>query len=73
LLRHVITSKLTKFYHAAAIQSNGTPIALWSLLGCNAAAEKNMKIYLLMALIGTLLTAIHFTSAPEQQSKTLPQ
>ena len=32
-----------------------------------------MKIYLLMLLIGTLLTAIHFTSAPEQRSKTLPQ
>jgi hypothetical protein len=33
-----------------------------------------MKIYLLMALIGILLTAIHFTSAPEQQrSKTLPR
>jgi hypothetical protein len=32
-----------------------------------------MKIYLLMLLIGTLLTAVHFTSAPEQQrSKTLP-
>ena len=28
-----------------------------------------MKIYLLMLLIGTLLTAIHFTSAPEQQSE----
>jgi hypothetical protein len=73
LFRHVITSKLTKFYHPAAIQSNGMPIALWSSLGCNAAAGKNMKIYLLMALIGALLTAIHFTSAPEQQSKTLPQ
>jgi hypothetical protein len=73
LFRHLITSKLTKFYHPAAIQSNGTRIALWSSLGCNAAAGKNMKIYLLMALIGTLLTAIHFTSAPEQQSKTLPQ
>jgi hypothetical protein len=32
-----------------------------------------MKIYLLMMLIGTLLTAVHFTSAPEQRSKTLPQ
>ena len=31
-----------------------------------------MKIYLLMMLIGALLTAIHFTSAPEQRSKTLP-
>ena len=28
-----------------------------------------MKIYLLMMLIGTLLTAIHFTSAPEQRSE----
>ena len=32
-----------------------------------------MKIYLLVLLIGTLLTAIHFTSAPEQGSKSLPQ
>jgi hypothetical protein len=36
------------------------------------AAEKDMKIYLLMALIGSLLTAIRFTSVPKQQSKTLP-
>jgi hypothetical protein len=36
------------------------------------AAEKEMKIYLLMVLIGTLLTAIRFTSVPKQQSKTLP-
>jgi hypothetical protein len=42
-------------------------------LGCNRAAEEDMKIYLLMLLIGTLLTAIRFTSAPEQRSKTLPQ
>jgi len=32
-----------------------------------------MKIYLLMVLIGTLLTAIRFTSTPEQRSKTQPQ
>jgi hypothetical protein len=37
------------------------------------AAENDMKIYLLMTLIGALLTAIHFTSAPEQRSKTLPR
>jgi hypothetical protein len=43
------------------------------LPGCNGAAEKDMKIYLLMMLIGTLLTAVHFTSTPEQRSKTLPQ
>jgi len=30
-----------------------------------------MKIYLLMLLIGALLTAVHFTSVPEQRSKTL--
>jgi hypothetical protein len=38
----------------------------------NGAAEKEMKIYLLMLLIGTLLTAVHFTSTPEQGPKTLP-
>jgi hypothetical protein len=32
-----------------------------------------MKIYLLVMLIGTLLTAVRFTSTPEQRSKTLPQ
>jgi hypothetical protein len=32
-----------------------------------------MKIYLLMMLIGTLLTLVHFTSAPEQRSKSLQQ
>jgi hypothetical protein len=36
------------------------------------AQGKNMKIYLLMVLIGTLLSAIRFTSRPEQQSNTLP-
>jgi hypothetical protein len=45
------------------------------LLHCarNGAAGKSMKIYLLMVLIGTLLTAIHFTSAPEQRSKSPSQ
>jgi hypothetical protein len=32
-----------------------------------------MKIYLLMMLIGSLLTAIRFTSTPEQRSETLPR
>jgi len=32
-----------------------------------------MKIYLLMMLIGTLLAAIHFTSASEARSETLPR
>jgi hypothetical protein len=44
-----------------------------SVAGCNATAEKDMKIYLLMVLIGSLLTAIHFTSVPEPKRKTLPQ
>jgi hypothetical protein len=41
--------------------------------GCDGAAENDMKIYLLMLLIGTLLTAIRFTSVPEQRSDTRPQ
>jgi hypothetical protein len=32
-----------------------------------------MKIYLLLALIGTLFVAIHFTSVPKRDSNTLPQ
>ena len=32
-----------------------------------------MKIYLLVLLISALLTAIHFTAAPEQGSKPLSQ
>jgi hypothetical protein len=32
-----------------------------------------MKIYLLMMLIGTILTAIRLTSLPDRRSKTLPQ
>jgi hypothetical protein len=41
--------------------------------GCNGAAESDMKIYLLIMLIGTILTAVHFTSAPKRQSETSPQ
>jgi hypothetical protein len=32
-----------------------------------------MKIYLLVLLMSALLIAIHFTTAPEQRSKTLSQ
>jgi hypothetical protein len=32
-----------------------------------------MKIYLLMMLIGTLLTIIRFTSVPERRSNTSPR
>jgi hypothetical protein len=42
-------------------------------MGGNGERRDGMKIYLLMLLIGSLLTAIRFTSAPEQSSKSLPQ
>lgn len=32
-----------------------------------------MKIYLLIVLMSSLWTAIHFTSTPKQGSKRLPQ
>jgi hypothetical protein len=32
-----------------------------------------MKIYLLVTLIGTLLSLIHFTARPKPASKQLPQ
>jgi hypothetical protein len=74
LFRHAVTSNLTISYHPPVIE----PVE--RLLLCprsfesrrNGAAEKEMKIYLLMLLIGTLLTAVHFTSTPEQGPKTLP-
>ena len=50
----------------------GTPFALLTLK-LQGAAETDMKIYLLIMLIGSLLAAIHFTSTPKQQSETLPQ
>lgn len=36
-------------------------------------AEEYMKIYLLVLLIGTLLTAIRFTAATERQSEAQTQ
>jgi hypothetical protein len=51
----------------------GTSFALQPLSGCNGAAETDMKIYLLIMLIGALLTAVHFTSVPEKSPETLPQ
>jgi hypothetical protein len=43
------------------------------LVNCNDALETGMKIYLLITLIGALLTAVHFTSGPEKRPETLPQ
>ena len=59
-----------------AIQSLGTAVALETLRNfesCDRAAENKMKIYLLMLLIGTILTAIRFTSAPDTHAETRPQ
>jgi hypothetical protein len=61
------------FYHVSVISDGGTSFALQPLSGCNEAAETDMKIYLLMMLIGALLTAVHFTSPPEKGPETLPQ
>jgi hypothetical protein len=60
-------------YHATVIGLNGTSFAGRSCPSCNDAAEKDMKIYLLMLLIGTILMAVRFTSAPKQRSETFPQ
>ncbi len=38
----------------------------WGCIGV-AESDMDMKIYLLIMLIGTLLTAVHFTSTPERQ------
>ena len=41
--------------------------------GRDGAVENKMKIYLLMLLIGTILTAIRFTSVPDTHAETRPQ
>jgi hypothetical protein len=73
LFRHAVTSKLTDFYHAPVIESVWNAFCTVVVRLQGRAAENVMKIYLLMLLIGTLLTAIHFTSAPKQRPETLPQ
>jgi hypothetical protein len=40
---------------------------------CDNAAEKDMKIYLLMMLIGVILTAVRFSSTPEQRPESIQQ
>jgi hypothetical protein len=72
LFRHAVTSNLTISYHTPVIELLEWLLHCVVLLSRNGAAEQEMKIYLLMMLIGTLLTAVHFTSTPEQRSKTLP-
>jgi hypothetical protein len=60
--------KLTFYYPTTVIE-------LTKHIGTSArdGAGQAMKIYLLMMLIGTLLTAIHFTSTPKQASKPISQ
>jgi hypothetical protein len=58
--------------HCQKAGTTGTPFAFFRG-SCSGAAESDMKIYLLIMLIGTLLAAVHFTSASEQRSETLPQ
>jgi hypothetical protein len=66
------TPRINHFLSRHCHLKGGTPFAL-PRYSCNGAAESDMKIYLLIMLIGTLLAAVHFTSAPERQSETLPQ
>jgi hypothetical protein len=62
------------FYHVSVIPDQWNVICIAVVVGlCNEAAEMAMKIYLLMMLIGALLTAVHFTSAPEKRPETSPQ
>ena len=71
-----ISLPLPRIYHFLSRHcylKGGNVFCIPALSGCNGAAEKDMKIYLLIMLIGTLLAAIHFTSVPEQRSETLPQ
>jgi hypothetical protein len=59
--------------HCHCYEWNALCIPTVAGAGCSGAAEEFMKIYLLIMLIGSLLTAVHFTSAPKQPSKSLPQ
>jgi hypothetical protein len=71
---HGLTGKFTNFYilsrhfHRSSLERH-----LHCRAWCNEAAERDMKIYLLIMLIGALLTAVHFTSGPEKRPETLPQ
>jgi hypothetical protein len=64
---------LTIFYHASVMAGDWNAVCIAFVAGCNDAAENDMKIYLLMLLIGALLAATHYTSAREQGSESLPQ
>jgi hypothetical protein len=76
MFRHARYPSLTIFYPPNVI-------GRWKRLerplhcsgNCNGTAEgdMDMKIYLLLMLIGTILIAANFTSASKQPSETLPQ
>jgi hypothetical protein len=65
--------KLTIFYHPTVIDLMERISHFGPSQTATFTAEQDMKIYLLMALIGILLTAIRFTSVPDQPPKTLPR
>jgi len=47
--------------------------SIFRLPGCDDTAGQDMKIYLVVLLIGTLLTAVRFTSAPKRKSEPTRQ
>src|SRR5215813_2701162 len=53
---------LTIFYRATIYGRLERPLHCLRQRGCDSAAEKDMKIYLLVLLIGAILTAVQFTS-----------
>ncbi|MET0878231.1 MAG: hypothetical protein ABWY14_13910 [Tardiphaga sp.] len=67
------SSKLTVFYHARVIEPMDASCVANTQQAHAPQPGEDMKIYLLMLIIGTLLTAIHFTSAPQKRTETLPQ
>ncbi|MGL4261351.1 MAG: hypothetical protein ACRCV5_09465 [Afipia sp.] len=60
---------------AGARQETGTHFALQQLrrLQWRSLKGAEMKIYLLILLIGALLTTIHFTQVPEKGPKSVTQ
>jgi hypothetical protein len=60
-------------YHVTVIGRAERRLHSCGCLGCNGAAETDMKIYLLVLLVGALLTAIRLTSDPKRKPEPLRQ
>jgi len=54
------------------VQANAFGVQAVASVQC-LGGERDMKIYLLMLLIGTLLTLIRFTATPERKSEPAQQ